>query len=262
MTDMGIFRRAFQGRSIRARLRNGVQLSVDGRDYNGRQVAIFGEVEPQITRICAERMTRETVFLDIGANHGAIGFMLSRLPNAGRIYMFEPQPHLCGLIQACIDLNQLENVSLERYGLLDRDAVLQMAVDPAHSGVGTFARSGRSIVELPVREASAAVSRIVGAQPFAAKVDVEGAEVPVLRRLTSFANLQWVVFECDEASHKPAVWNLVREAGLRLYGIPLALWGARTIPIDGLEGMTGFSDFIAERPGHRMPDRLRRPRAA
>jgi len=224
--------------SIRAKLRSGIRLNVDPNDFNGRIVALFGLQEPSITSICKHSLHIGDVFLDIGANNGAVG--LNCIKVAGEVHLFEPQPQLCKSIQDSINEYGLDHVTLHPIGLMDSDDELELHVVNNHSGTGSFVRhhSGWTI-KVPVKQASSYIRPILRGRAFGAKVDVEGAEGTVLPGLLKLPNMRFIVFEHQGVGD---IWELLKDT--ELYGIESTWFRPKYSRIEKPADMEKFEDYI------------------
>jgi FkbM family methyltransferase len=130
------------------------------------------------------------VFLDVGANTGFFVLPIAELVgDAGRVLAFEPAPDAArGLRSAARRRGVLSRISLYEMALSDEVGSLSLRADPAHPDDTTkrslFIEDGPVVAEVPVR----ALDGLVGSGDVqlprgmdAVKIDVEGAEVRVLR---------------------------------------------------------------------------------
>lgn len=223
---------------LKVKLRSGVRLMVDPKDYNGRMVALFGLQEPNITTICKSYLQSSDVFLDIGANNGAVG--LNCIDYADEVHQFEPQPHLCKNITDSINDHGLDNVSLHPIGLMDHDDELEMHVIDNHTGTGSFIRNhSGSTIKVPVKQASTYLTPLLKGRTFGAKVDVEGAEGAVLPELLKLPNMRFIIFECQGECD---IWGLIKDTSL--YGIESTWIKPKYTKINTQTDMKKFEDFI------------------
>src|SRR5688572_9155129 len=104
------------------RLRNGLEIEVDARDYNGRMLLMSGTVDPKIVEVCRSLIQQGDVFFDVGANYGVVGLSCADLVGAsGEVHFFEPQKELCDRIRRAASGIREASCTIHECGLLDRD---------------------------------------------------------------------------------------------------------------------------------------------
>ena len=130
------------------------------------------------------------VFLDVGANIGFFVLPIAELVGSeGRVLAFEPAPDAAHLLRSeARARGVLSRISLYEMALSDEVGSLALRADPAHPDDTTkrslFIDDGPVVAEVPIR----ALDELVGSGDVelphgvdAVKIDVEGAEVRVLR---------------------------------------------------------------------------------
>jgi len=126
--------------------------------------------------------------LDVGANEGLYAlFAAQRVGAAGRVLAFEPSPREFHVLERNLALNGLSNVAVIRAAASDRDGAARLRIAEAdHAGqstLGQFAypidQVGNETVRL--RRIDGVVDELALDAIHLMKVDVEGAEVAVLR---------------------------------------------------------------------------------
>ncbi|MBP7936789.1 MAG: FkbM family methyltransferase [Phycisphaerae bacterium] len=202
--------------------------------------------------------------IDIGANIGIVTAVLAELVGSkGRVYAFEPNPELCGLLRKMIKRNQYENVSLYETALGDEEGELELAVPHGHSGGASFVRRTQDSASVRVsvrrlspilRDADAKSVRLV-------KLDVEGFELEVL-----LGAREWfkdhapdaILFELNDSATKqdchPTV-RVLQELGFAFFSIPRTLIRPRLReykPDEG--GVPESSDLLAVRTGEKLAE--------
>jgi len=228
-----------------ASLRNGMRISVDINDYNGRMLFLFGSESPKVMKTCRTLLREGDIFFDIGANYGTIGLFCSEhVGSDGEVHLFEPQQVLCKRIVECLNDSKRENIYLHEYGLMDRDGILEMHVPVNHTGRGSFARKEMgTVTSLPVRDARKVLPELAGDKPVAAKVDVEGAEYLILPAICELPGLRYVVFECNDQKSRQSISKLFLGSDKWLVlGIPHV--GNRYPVISDMANMSRHTDFV------------------
>ncbi|MCA9290391.1 MAG: FkbM family methyltransferase [Phycisphaerales bacterium] len=240
---------------VMATLRNGVRIRVDPRDYNGRELLLFGAPDRRIVNLCRSLIRAGDCFLDLGANHGAVGLLCADLVGRdGAVHLVEPQPGLGERIAECLASNPSLPVHLHRIGLWDSDGTLTMARPTGHSGAATFVTgvvddATSDHLSVPVRDVSAWVREVVGERTFGAKVDVEGAETIIVPALMKMPNCRFVAFECKHGETGRTIWDAAAAAGRPLRGLERTAVRLRTTPIERLDDFGRQTDYVALAPG-------------
>ena len=123
-------------------------------------------------------------FWDVGANSGQHALFLSRYVET--VHAFEPYPEIANLLEDNISRNQLQNITLHRFGLAERDTSLPFyAPCGTNRGIGSFdkastAKGNRLVGNIAVR---AGDSLDTLHKPDLIKIDVEGFEKSALKGL-------------------------------------------------------------------------------
>jgi FkbM family methyltransferase len=141
---------------------------------------LSGVYEVVTTKFLQEVIREGDVFLDVGANCGAITLVAANLIGKGKVYAFEPSPKVQTRLQDNLNLNPelMDIVTIIPYGLgLTKNQVFYNE-DPNYQGNGSLYENQGISVEIltldewVVREKLDRVDAI--------KIDVEGMEYDVL----------------------------------------------------------------------------------
>jgi FkbM family methyltransferase len=137
-----------------------------------------GTYEPEQTRLFQKHVTQGATVLDVGAHVGYYTLLASVLvgPN-GRVCAFEPNPENHGFLCKHVLLNELTNVTMENAAVSNSNGTASFAFGTG-SGTGRLAEHGVLDVRT-VRLDDFCRERKV--EPDFLKIDVEGAELDVLR---------------------------------------------------------------------------------
>jgi FkbM family methyltransferase len=116
----------------------------------GRSLFIRGRYALEPLRYALERVDRDGVFLDIGANIGTVALAAVRNFDMARAVAFEPHPDNVRLLRANVALNDLDDrVRVVACALSDQSGVGSMRVHGANSGGHRLASGGG--LEVPLR---------------------------------------------------------------------------------------------------------------
>lgn len=164
-------------------------LDFDGRTY--RLVGLATEWPAEIAKILKGESYPIVPFVvgidtivDIGANLGIASIYLRAAYPSARIYSFEPDPLTFSMLQR--NVGQFEGITAFNFGLFDENATARLHIGKVNGSTNSIGRSPWNAdeyneIELrDVREVLAAhkIDRID-----LLKIDTEGCEVPILRRI-------------------------------------------------------------------------------
>ena len=172
--------------SFVARLAGGGRLRLRRGEAIGYEILLHGAFEAAESRYLFSRARTGTTAIDVGASVGLFTVPLARAVGpAGRVVAIEPDSENIARLEANLHLNRLQNVLVERVAAGDGDGEIElhMANDPAfHSTVAVHA--GREVghaLRVPVARLDTIWMRLGRPAVSAIKIDVEGAELAVLR---------------------------------------------------------------------------------
>ncbi len=177
-----------------AQERGVVVPTVDGRRLyadlsTGMCETLFflGEYERSVTRIIRAVVKRGDVCFDVGANFGWYTTLLHQLSGLeGVVHAFEPVPQTFKTLEKNIALIQdSSNISINNIALGDTQGKVEMHVfaglPNGHSSISTMGREDYATVESPLMTLDSYMKeKNVGRVDFV-KVDVEGAELMLLK---------------------------------------------------------------------------------
>ncbi len=121
-------------------LEDGSRIVVDTRDLSvAPSLIVFGYWERWID-VAVRRLVRPgNVAVDLGANFGYYTLTMAHAVGPhGKVHAFEANPHLAGLLRDTIAINGLsDRVTLRNAAVLDRNAPVELTVDPRYLGGGS-----------------------------------------------------------------------------------------------------------------------------
>jgi FkbM family methyltransferase len=166
-----------------------------------------GTYELPIQKAISENLSPGDVFFDVGANIGFFSLVAARQVAAeGSVYSFEPVPSNVALIRRNAELNSLKTIHVfpEAVGATSARAELVVA---KHIGGAVLASAGRppdaqSRMTVDVVTLDDAMSKHGLRPPTLMKIDVEGAEIDVLRGATGILRVHKpkLIYEIDDAT--------------------------------------------------------------
>jgi FkbM family methyltransferase len=149
----------------------------------------FNLVEPEQTSAFVENLADGEVFFDVGANVGYYTVLGSRLVGEnGLVVAFEPVARNLAHLYNHVALNKLENVSIIPAACSDEISLAAFSTGPnnamGHLTDGNNETPGKNLMLVPTVTLDAVAERL-GVVPQVLKIDVEGAELSVLRGASS-----------------------------------------------------------------------------
>ena len=176
---------------VRLQVEPGISFLLDPRDLVPVTILRTGEWQPEVWNSIAPSLSEGSVFFDVGAHIGY--FSLKAAPKVGvtgQVVSFEPNPETLKLLRDNVTANRARNVIVEPIACTDREQMLTFYAAPAaNTGASSLARQNASISEDNAPRAYSVRGRRIDdvvrdlhlMRVDAIKVDVEGAEVQVVR---------------------------------------------------------------------------------
>lgn len=146
----------------------------------------LGSYEADKQQLLSKLPLKGTSALDIGANVGFFSILLSRMVgSSGKVIAFEPLPRNRDFIHKHIQLNKIENITVNSVAVGDTNQMMRFATSRYHEQ-GYLSEDGD--LEVPVITLDS-LSNFESPVSLV-KIDVEGAEASVLKGGKSFFNSQ------------------------------------------------------------------------
>lgn len=139
----------------------------------------LGSYEIGFQRVFAKSIELGAVVFDIGAHVGFYTLLAARrVGPGGHIYAFEPLARNVSFLERHIQINELDNVSLQQMAISDRSGTVSFG-GGVSSSTGHITTSGEEQVQASALDDLLDTGEID--PPALMKIDVEGAEGAVLR---------------------------------------------------------------------------------
>lgn len=141
---------------------------------------LAGVYEVTTTNFFKKVIHKDDIFLDVGANCGALTLLAGSLITQGQIYAFEPSPDVCMRLQNNIDANpQLQEViKVIPCGLGRNKSQSFYYEDPNYRGNGALQAEGKITVDIISLDEWVSLEKLEKIDLI--KIDVEGMEYDVL----------------------------------------------------------------------------------
>jgi FkbM family methyltransferase len=185
-------------------IRKGIRMRVAPADYVGKFIYYWNCWEPNESWVVERILRPGDTFIDVGANIGYFALLASTIvgPN-GKVVAFEPVPPTLEKLRLNLSLNDAANVTVIDCAVSDSVGVVRI-YQPHDSNIG--ANSMRSSkLDAPswdVRMATLSSELPQDLPVKLLKIDVEGAELKVLRGFTDHlqtASVPFVLCEVTES---------------------------------------------------------------
>lgn len=207
----------------------------DLREYIQRNIYYLGYYEIRETRLFRKLLRPGDVFVDIGANMGWFTVLAGRqIGDNGHVFSFEPAKEIWRQLCRSVEINALNNVTLERIALSDKNGTARLTgILAENAGRGSImgTESGIDLTngeEVLVQSFDEYWGDIQHKKVRLVKIDVEGAEWKVLNGMKIFLGQKicdYLMIEIsDERLRKSGMraenaLNLLRECGYKLFEI-------------------------------------------
>jgi FkbM family methyltransferase len=179
----------------------GVRLAVDATNLDLYTSIRRGVAwEPWVLDACLELLRPGDVFLDIGANAGAVAVSVAARRRDVRVFAIEPQPQLARLIKISARLNGVD-VQVLPVLLGNEDGLAELFVPGQATHASVVARApGTPSITAPITTLDTLIANHTLPAPDTIKIDAEGSELDVFRGAGRLLREQSpaIVFEADE----------------------------------------------------------------
>jgi FkbM family methyltransferase len=156
--------------------------------WQGHTECVLGIYEPSVVRGLQKYLRVGDTCFDVGAHVGYLTILMARLVGPGGLAVaFEPVPETFETLGENVRLNHLDNVKLERTAVGEREGMISLFCDATQKLSWTPSVSAYSAPSNHLKRISAPVLSLDGylqksaLRPRLVKIDVEGAELAVLR---------------------------------------------------------------------------------
>ena len=211
---------------------DGLKLTARPIDGNGRLICYFGTKFDPIFDFLKAYLKEGMVFVDVGANIGSHAINAARLVGrTGSVFAFEADPDTHRLLADNIKLNSLRNIVLKQTCVSDHVGTLSFYKHRDSAKSSIVDRGERLSVLLP----SDTLDNLIAANAKidVLKIDVEGAELSVLRGANDVLNDQRrpsvVIIEVfdvrDNTDKSQGIREVLEDYGYKFYlfdGLKLA----------------------------------------
>lgn len=143
--------------------------------------------ESEVLKTLLDKLQPADTVWDIGASYGIYTIFFSLKVNKGNVFAFEPEKATYKLLTKNIQLNNLKNVTPLQMALGDIEGITELHISES-ANIGTHSLAVRTDYpisrkgqKIQIQKGSDLVKQNAILSPTAIKIDVEGAELNVLR---------------------------------------------------------------------------------
>lgn len=163
-------------------------MDLNLQDWIPQDIFLTGEFEPDTTILVKKLLRQGDVVVDVGANIGYFSLLFSQcVGSKGHVYSYEPVPQLAAALQSNAELNKFKQITLSNLALSDHGGQAIFYVGPKdNSGLSSLRppRSSSAILNVNLARFDEIFSHAENVSLI--KIDVEGAELAVLRGMEKY----------------------------------------------------------------------------
>lgn len=147
--------------------------------------------ESEVLKIFLGKLRPDDIVWDVGASYGIYTLFSSLKVNKGNVFAFEPERGAFKLLAKNIQLNNLKNVTPLQIALGELEGTVELHTsESANTGTHSLvARTDYPVSgkgqKIPIQKGDELVKQSAILSPTAIKIDVEGAELNVLRGINT-----------------------------------------------------------------------------
>jgi FkbM family methyltransferase len=167
-----------------------ISMRIDRNSYMGGSIFWNGFHHASELIFLNKYLKSDMTFIDIGANQGEFTLFAADKLRNGHVLAFEPTPFQLGLLEQNVQLNKFNHVSIQKFGLFDKNCEMDVYTSDATEMDGSvneglsslFQAGGRNIVEARI-ELKVFDELFFNqlTQVDVVKIDIEGAELFALK---------------------------------------------------------------------------------
>jgi FkbM family methyltransferase len=171
-------------------------------DTVGKELFINGIYERETINVIIELLKENSIFVDVGANIGAISLPLAKKRNI-KIHVFEPSRVIFEYLQQNVKNNKVDNITLNNYAVYSKDGIEIefFEGEEKHGGSSLaqiYSEQPHYLVDTISLDAYCLRNKISKIEVL--KIDVQGFEIEVLKGcqyLLKNKSIENIIFEFD-----------------------------------------------------------------
>ncbi len=171
----------------------GARIKCNLNDSIGTRIFFFGVWEPSVSLGIARILKTGDTFIDVGANIGYDSLLAAdAVGPSGRVVAIEASPRIIPMLHENLRLNRFTNIRAVNEAVAEKPGLLQLYGGDEKNVGSTSPLPRPGLVPEELVQARP-LDQILGADERRAarliKIDIEGGELPVLRRFLDTAHL-------------------------------------------------------------------------
>lgn len=202
--------------------------------------------------VCKRHLKPDSVFVDIGANQGEFSLFAAKRVTQGKVIALEPRTQMFAQLKENLELNRLRNIELLNCGCSDTSRMaelygssrpeLNQARNEGLASLYSGERRDTPLETITLRTFDEIADELKFARVDMMKIDVEGAELPVLRGAarTLRAHKPHLLLEISEDNftaagyRKEDLFDFLSEFDYKIFAIR---YYGRLVPIENLRDL-------------------------
>ena len=199
-----------------------------------RDIRKKGVDEEHVSKLFCSLINENDIVMDIGASIGYYTILAAK--RARKVYAFEPLPFAYKRLIENININHYNNVEAIQLGISDKSSIKTLHVPKVGITGSTYSKmvTSNRVIDVDIKTIPLDSLEV---QPNLIKIDVEGAEVDVLKGMTNILNKGTTII-CEV--HKPLIEAL----------------GYKTIDIDTIMYKHGYNTYLIQEDGLHKVDKV------
>lgn len=207
----------------------GARIECELDDFIGKRLFFFRVWEPDISRVITERISPGDVVIDVGANIGYDSLLCSRLVGPkGKVVAIEASAAIFQRLQDNLRRNRATNVRAVNVAVSDREGELVLYSEEGNLGRTSSMQRGdaHAVETVKMSPLDTILSDDERSRVRLIKVDIEGGELPLLRRLVETLHLyphdMEILVEMSEENvgEEGEVFHGLLEKGFSAFAVP------------------------------------------
>lgn len=189
------------GRLASVEISKGVRMAVSPQDNLGHHLFYYGVYEPVQRGLWEQLLAQgeKSIVLDVGANTGYYSLLAAARRNVARVVCFEPNPMVTPILRYNVQANSAlaSKVTIVEAAAGDVDGIVSFHRNRAEHNFGLGSLRARTdddvTVDVPMVRLDRHLPSMSIERVDLVKIDVEGAELAVLRGLLEFGRPTLVI---------------------------------------------------------------------
>ena len=167
----------------------GLWMQLHIQDMTQETILLEGGWDPLLTDFTKQALAEGSVFIDVGANAGYFTLIAAQcVGNSGKVLSIEPNPSVAKQLRVNVERSRLSNVIIEEVACSDSPSMMTLYIpDQSKLGQASLSKANAGGIE-SVEVRSATLDQLILDHTLEkvtfVKIDVEGAELMVLRGMT------------------------------------------------------------------------------